>query len=819
MYYPNSIEQKLGFDRVRLLLNELCISALGRSFVAKMRFTEKYDQVFKMVQQTAEMKTILAFDSPFPSQNYFDVSIHLNKLAVEGAFLVEDEFFELFLSLKTIEECISYFQKREKEQYPNLMELCGLTLRNDNETSKNIKGEVFEIKKIGQWIGAIINERGKLKDNASDDLQRIRKSIYNLENDLRRKLETLFKHAKNSGWISDDFSIAIRNGRMVIPIAAEHKRKIKGFVHDESDTGKTVFIEPAEILELNNEIKELEAAERREIIRILTTLSSAIRPFVFDLKKCYTFLGIIDFIRAKALLAIEMESILPLMVQTPLLNLVGARHPLLYLAFKKLKKKVVPLNLTLVDENHILLVSGPNAGGKSVMLKTVGLLQYMYQSGMLVPVAEGTKMGFFKNIFIDIGDEQSLENDLSTYSSHLTNMKFFLENTNNKTLFLIDEFGTGTEPTLGGAIAEAILQELVVTKSFGIINTHYSNLKAFADKTMGLINGAMRFDSEHLEPLFDLEIGKPGSSFALEIAHKIGLKGKVIHNAKQKLGTKQVNFEKMLKELEIEKKIFQEKNVENAIKERALKHNLEQYAQLKDLLESQKKTIINTAKIEAKELVKEANQKIEKTIKEIKEFKADKEITKDLREKLEVFEKEELVIEKQIEKKIATKDPEYQVDNTEIGVNSLVRIKGQDTVGEVIALRGKDVEVAMGAIKTTIKINRLEKISKKEFKKLTIADEPNRSLKGIDLNEKMMNFSFNIDIRGKRGEDAMQEIDSFLDDAIILGYPELRIVHGKGDGILRSLIRNQIKAYKQVASMTDEHADRGGAGVTIVKMR
>jgi DNA mismatch repair protein MutS2 len=541
-----------------------------------------------------------------------------------------------------------------------------------------------------------------------------------------------------------------------------------------------------------------------------------IRPFVPNLRKSYTFLGIIDFLRAKALLAIEMEAILPEMQQKPSIHLILARHPLLFLAYQKTDKKIVPLNLQMPENEHILLVSGPNAGGKSVMLKTVGLIQYMLQSGLLVPVGEATLLGFFKNIFIDIGDEQSLENDLSTYSSHLTNMKFFLEKTDEKTLFLIDEFGTGTEPSLGGAIAESILEELLKTKAFGIINTHYTNLKAFADKNKGLINGAMRFDAEHLEPLFDLEIGKPGSSFALEIAQKIGLKAKVIHQAKQKLGFKQVNFEKMLKELEIEKKIFSEKNVENAVKERALKQNLEQYTQLKEILESQKKSILNSAKAEAKQLVLAANQKIEKAIKDIKELKADKEITKIVREDLQIFEKESLRIEPIT---TAPKELEYQLDKGEITIGSLVRVKGQETVGEVIGLRGKDIEVAIGSLKTNIKLNRLEKISKKEFKKIVTEETPIPKMRGVDLNEKMANFSFNLDIRGKRGDEALQEVDYFLNDAIMLGYPELRIVHGKGDGILRNLIRNQLKSYKQVGQMTDEHPDRGGAGVTIVKMK
>lgn len=824
MLYPQNIEQKLGFDRIRERLSELCISPLGRAFVEKIRFSDNYDLVQKMIRQVDEMKDIMQFEpQAFPSQNYLDVNYQLSKAAIEGAFLSEEEFFDLKLSLRTIQECLRFFDNKEPEQYPQLRELLGTAFQNRSDKNQEEvipqKDPKLEIRGILDALDKIIDDRGKLKDNASSELQAIRRRLLVQENDLRKKLDSILRNARSNGWITDDFSLTLRNGRMVIPLAAEHKRKIKGFVHDESDTGKTVFLEPTEVLEANNEIRELESAERREIIRILMELTARLRPQVPTLKRAYTFLGIIDFVRAKACYAVELEAIAPLSVNSQIVDWKNARHPILLASFKKSGKSVVPLSITLDSENRILLISGPNAGGKSVTLKTLGLIQYMYQCGLLVPMAEYSTIGIFRNIFIDIGDEQSLENDLSTYSSHLTNMKHFLVHSDRKTLFLIDEFGTGTEPTLGGAIAESILEDLNRSGAYGAINTHYTNLKVFADRTSGLINGAMRYDAEHLEPLYELEIGKPGSSFAIEIAYKIGLPKSVIDKSKNKIGKQQVSFEKLVKELEIEKKVFADKNVENAQKQRQLDQLLEQYQSLKKFLDTEKKTILNTAKIQAKELVKTANQKIEATIKEIREQGADKLATKEVRQDLQDFQ-EALVVEK-----IAVANPpakeEQEKDVVEviggdIIVGSLVRIKGQEALGEVLAIRGKDAEVAIGDLKTTIKTNRLERVSKKEFKQKT---SPKAKLTGIDMNEKIQNFSFNLDLRGKRGEEALVDVDRFMNDAIMVGYDELRIVHGKGDGILRTLIRQHLRGYKQVAKMEDEHADRGGAGVTIVRMR
>lgn len=816
MLYPQNIEQKLGFDRIRELLKEACVSPLGQAFVDKIRFSDNYDYITKTVRQTAEFKEILLHDSSFPAQNYLDVSRHLSKAAIEGAYLAEEEFFELKVSLRTIQECLRFFNSKEEGIYPQLREL----------TDK-----VSVDKDLLKELDRVIDDRGKVRDNASKELQEIRRALIAELAGLRKKLDSILKTAKKEGWVSDEVSLTIRNGRLVIPIAAEHKRKIKGFVQDESDTGKTVFLEPADVLDANNEIKELESRERREIVRILMLLTDKVRPYIEGLRRAYVFLGLMDFIRAKAKLAIKVGGTSPQFINNQLVAWTQAQHPLLHLSFQKHGKKVTPLSVELNTQGRILLVSGPNAGGKSVMLKTIGLLQYMYQCGLLVPMTDYSQMGIFRNIFIDIGDEQSLENDLSTYSSHLTNMKYFLLHVDKKTMFLIDEFGTGTEPTLGGAVAEAILDDINRLGAWGVINTHYTNLKVFANRTPGLVNGAMRFDAEHLEPLYELEIGKPGSSFALEIGQKIGLPKAVLDKAKQKLGNNQVSFEKLVKELEIEKKVFSERNLEYTTKQRKLDQQLEQYTALKNYLDTEKKKLLNDAKQQAKQVVKEANARIEQVIREIREQGAERLATKEIRQQLEQFEREDLKIEEIRGAKIENNKghtsesqdsaDEIELTEAEIVVGSLVRIKGQTALGEVLLLKGKDAEVAIGDLKTTIKLNRLENVSRRVYKEAIGEKSPRPKMTGIDLNEKAMNFSFNVDLRGKRVDEALVAVDEFMDDALMLGYPELRIVHGKGDGILRQLVRNHLRAsYKKyVSTMEDEHADRGGAGVTIVRMR
>jgi DNA mismatch repair protein MutS2 len=657
MLYPNTIEQKLGFDKLRERLKENCISTLGQAFVEKIRFSENFGMVEKLVSQTAEMQRILELGENFPSQNYIDATPYLKRATIEGMLLTQPEFSDLKVSLLTIRLCLRFFESQEADSFPIL-----------GEYAKTIRVE----KAITDAIDRIIDERGQIRDSASGELSRIRKRLISEQAGIRKKLDTILKSARSNGWIGDDVSLTVRNGRMVIPVAAEHKRKLRGFIHDESATGQTVFIEPTDVFESNNEIRELEYEERREINRILLELTALLRPFVPDLQKAYGFLGLMDFLRAKARLAAEMGAINPPFSNRQFIDWRDARHPLLHLSFQKQGKKVVPLNIALQEKERILIVSGPNAGGKSVALKTVGLIQYMFQCGLLVPMGEGSSMGFFQNIFIDIGDEQSLENDLSTYSSHLTNMRYFLSMANKRTLFLIDEFGTGTEPGLGGAIAEAILENLTKSGAFGMINTHYTNLKVLADKTDGLVNGAMRFDGEHLEPLYQLEIGRPGSSFAFEIASKIGLPNAVIDRAKEKLGTQQVNFEKLLKELDIERRVFSEKNIEIGIKERKLAKQLADYTSLKEKLENNEKKIVNEAKQKAKTLLSDANQLIENTIREIKENKAEKEKTKTVRTQLETFGKKNLALEKVTE--TAPAEEIYEPETGEITPGSYVRI-------------------------------------------------------------------------------------------------------------------------------------------------
>lgn len=802
MLYPSTIEQKLGFDKLRDRLKEACISPLGQYFVEKIKFSENFGLVEKLVSQTAEMHRIIQIGENFPSQNYIDATPYLKRAAIEGMLLTLAEFSDIKASLQTIRLCLRFFENQEPGAYPIL-----------GEYAKTIRVE----KAITDSIDRIIDDRGQIRDSASTELARIRKKLISEQSGIRKKLDTILKSAKSNGWIGDDVSLTVRNGRMVIPVAAEHKRKLRGFIHDESATGQTVFIEPTDVFESNNEIRELEYEERREINRILLELTGQLRPFVPDLQKAYSFLGLMDFLRAKAKLALEMDAINPPFSNRQFIEWRDARHPLLHLSFQKQGKKVVPLNIELKEKERILIVSGPNAGGKSVSLKTVGLIQYMFQCGLLVPMAEGSSMGFFQNIFIDIGDEQSLENDLSTYSSHLTNMRHFLTLANRRTLFLIDEFGTGTEPGLGGAIAEAILEDLTKSGAYGVINTHYTNLKVLADKTEGLVNGAMRFDGEHLEPLYQLEIGRPGSSFAFEIASKIGLPKAVIGRAKDMLGNQQVSFEKLLKELDIERRVFAEKNIEIGIKERKLTRQLADYTSLKESLENNEKKIVNDAKQKAKTLISDANQLIENTIREIKENKAEKEKTKVIRTELESFGKKNLVLEEVTEPTPA--EEVFEPESGDIVPGSYVRISGQTAIGEVIALKGKDVEIRIGDLKSTVKLNRLEKVSKKTYKAATGEKKLKTAAKGVDLNERMLNFSFNLDLRGKRGEEALGVVDQFMDNAIMLGYDELRIVHGKGDGILRTLVRNHLRGYSHVSGMQDEHPDRGGAGVTIVKMK
>lgn len=830
MIYPAQFEVKVGFDLIRQLLKEQCSGTLGQQFVDKLQPSFKFDTVAKLTAQTDEMVKVLAEGGDFTFGTYFNILPLLRKAEIENAFLDEGEWVNIRTTVHTLALLYQFFSKQPAERFPELRALGGYVSIEQGLTSR---------------ISQVIDDNGHVRDSASTELQRIRRELVKEQGQLRRKLDNLLKSLKAQEFVPDDAELTIRSGRLVIPLRAEQKRQIKGFIHDESATGQTVYMEPAEVVESNNLIRELGYEERREIIRILTQLTTYLRPQVPALTKACTYLGMLDFIRAKARFALMTDSIKPELTKQSLINWHGARHPLLFLNFKKQGREVVPLDLKLDHDQRILVISGPNAGGKSIALKTVALIQYMWQSGLLVPMREGSQIGLFDSLFIDIGDEQSLENDLSTYSSHLKNLLYFTKMVTKRSLFLIDEMGTGTDPLYGGPIAEAILEELNRQSAFGVVNTHYSNLKELADRTKGMINGAMRFDAEHLQPMYQLQIGKPGSSFALEIARKTGFPDAILRRASHRIGNKRVAVDQLLLELEAQKQQYETLKTEAEKQLRLHEKYAKDYAELKDLLESQSKAQLDQAKKQAKQLVADANKRIEQTIKEIRESQADRELTKLLRTDLQVFADTELVVDTPDRETIivaeAIAEPQDQksakktaksksadqikVDHVEdvplatVEVGGFVRVQGSGAYAQVIAITGKDVEISIGALKSKVKLNRLEPVSRRLYFEATKQDDVQLpSSKGIDLNHRMANFSFNLDLRGKRGVEALSELDQFMDSALLLGQQELRIVHGKGDGILRKLVRQHLRAYKQIAGIADEHPDRGGDGVTVVAL-
>lgn len=795
MLYPQNIEEKLGFDKIKEHLLKLCLSPLGQRYVDNIGFVNLFDKLSPLLKQTAEFKEILTTGESFPGSYYLDVTPSLKKAKTKGAFLHEQEFIDIKRSFETLIDCVTFLNNKE-ESYPTL-----------NSLSRGL----FLNQSLPGMINQIIDDNAVVRDNASPELSTVRREMRKEHQQLRKTLESIFRSSKNSGYVPEGASLTVRDGRMVIPLNAEHKRRVKGFIHGESSTGQTVFLEPAEVLEGNNKIRELEYAERREVVKLLIQLTDEIRLQIEPLERAYRFLGVIDFIRAKARLAIALEASLPDMVDKQLINWENATHPLLYLAHKALKKPVVPLNIAIDSTHKVLLISGPNAGGKSVCLKTVGLLQYMIQCGLLIPVESHSQVGVFKDIFIDIGDEQSIENDLSTYSSHLTNMKFVVKNSSKKSLVLIDEFGTGTEPQFGGAIAESILKEMVGIGAFGVITTHYSNLKQFAERTAGVQNGAMRFDVQKLAPYYMLEIGKPGSSFALEIARKIGLSNKVIDHAKELLGREHTDMDKLLRDLERDKLRINNRERSLKDKERALKREIEQYEEVNTNLTGQKKEILNRAKEEASQLLADTNKEIEKTIRHIKENKAEKKETKQVRTKLDELKK------KVKPEKVSKKDPEVKVIGGAIEVGDYVRLIGQEVVGQVVGKKGKDLEVVMGELKSNLKPNRLEKVLSTAVKSLR-NEKRRETQKGIDINQKNANFKSRIDVRGKRAEEILPIVEQFIDEAVMFGMLEVKILHGTGHGVLRDIIRQRLKEEPQVASFKDENVEQGGSGITVVKL-
>ncbi len=793
MLYPHDIEQKLGFDKIRDLLKNHCSGELGKRNVDKIKFSPNKNLILKLCNQTEEYVKMVEAAEKIPSLNYPEIDALLYKIKVEGVFLETEEIANILKSLKILHSW-SVFFKSKAEEYKEISAL-----------GENIQIDQLLIKKIDNCIDA----KGQLRENASPELRSIRSEINKNERQARKTLDRVMRDTQKSNMSPEDSSLTIRNGRLVIPVKSEYKRSVRGFIHDASASGNIIFIEPAEVLEINNDLKELSYSEKREIIRILTELTDEIRIHKDSISHGNRFLGIIDLIKSKALLSIDFDASVPSLSIEGDIEWIGAINPILKMALVKQGKEIVPLNLKLDRQKRILLISGPNAGGKSVCLQTAGLLQYMYQCGLPVPAIEGSSTIIFKDVFIDIGDEQSIEDDLSTYSSHLKSMDYLLKNANRGTLFLIDEFGSGTDPQFGGAIAEAMLEQLAKSKSMGIITTHYNNLKKMADAHTGLSNGRMRFDVGKLEPLYQLEIGKPGSSFALEIAGKIGLPKSLIQSAKKKAGTDAVELDRLLTELEEEKKFFEEQGKKFERQNELLEKTIKNYKDLQSDLNENKKEILNEAKIDAKNLLKETNQRVENLIRKIKENKAEKESTKESREEVRKFEKE-IKLEK-----VKKKMQEIKVIGGAIRIGDLVRVKGQQSIGEVLKMSKKDVEVSFGDLKSKIKLVRLEKVSRGTVKK--IEKEQSSPIRGININERKANFHPDLDVRGKRAEEALMILVGFLDNAILFGAISVRIIHGKGDGILREVLRQELKSFKEIHTFNDEHADRGGAGITVVK--
>ncbi|MHB9056844.1 MAG: endonuclease MutS2 [Paludibacteraceae bacterium] len=817
MLYPNTFEQKISFDIIRQKLKDNCLCPLGEEEVDEMKFSANFEEITEQLSQTDEMlQLILSEADEMPVGDFFDVRNALSRVQVIGLFLDESEIFDLKRSLEAVQKLVFFFSKQNEELFPKLHELID---------------EVHTFTLIIKQIDTILNKFGKIKDTASSELGHIRKDIFLTQSNISKTLNSILRQAQAEGYVEKDIAPTIREGRLVIPVSPAFKRKVNGIIHDESATGKTVYIEPQQVVEANNRVRELESEERREIIRILVEFTNNLRPHFEEILQSQFFLGKIDFLRAKALLAEELNAIKPNLDNICQLDWNKAIHPLLFLSLKKQNREVVPLNIVLNEGQRILIISGPNAGGKSVCLKTVALLQYMLQCGMLIPVQGNSRCGIFHRIFIDIGDEQSIENDLSTYSSHLLNMKFFIKNSNTKTLLLIDEFGSGTEPQIGGAIAEAALERFNRNKTFGVITTHYTNLKHFAEDTEGIVNGAMLYDRQHLQPLFQLSIGNPGSSFAVEIARKIGLPEDLISDAAEKVGAEHLDYDKHLQDIVRDKRYWERKRQEIRLKEKRLEETLARYENELELTEKKRKEITAQAKIEAENLLKAANAKIENTIKQIVESKAEKERTKQIRKELDEFASKEIngpdigsknkrPGSEDRKLKMITRNSKLVNQNSEpetLVVGQTVRLKSQTATGTIIELQDKQAIVAFGQLKSTVKLTQLETVSNNQLKKENRKYENLGKTVTDDVRERKLNFRSEIDVRGMRGDEALQAVTYFIDDALMVGVGSVRILHGTGTGILRQLIRQYLSTVYGIKSFHDEHVQFGGAGITIVE--
>lgn len=803
MIYPQNFEEKIGFNSIRLILNKHILCPLGKQNLDNLSFTDDAELLHKKLNQVNELTNLMRGGASFPGQDYFDPTTELKRIKTPGTAIELESAIDLRISSNTIIEIQHFFAKQNPQKVEHLLD---------------ISNQAYIDPKILKEIDRIIDEKGMVKSSASANLKDIRSSMARKHRESESRMAQIFSKVKKEGLTGEDLQIAIRNGRQVIPVPASFKRKIKGFVHDESATGQTVFIEPAEIFEINNEIRELENAEIREIIKILTGLADFIRPHIDTLLVNYQILGEIDFIRAKAKFAIEINARLPLFKSEPIIDWINATHPLLYLSHRAQKKTIVPLNLTLNQEKRILLISGPNAGGKSVALKTTGLLQYMLQCGLLIPVDDISIAGTFRKIFIDIGDEQSLEHDLSTYTSHLKNLKHFIEHADSKTLILIDEFGTGTEPQLGGAIAEAALEDFARKLCFGVITTHYANLKDAAGRVAGIANGAMLFDPKSLSPLFVLKTGNPGSSYAFEIAEKIGFPKNLLDIAAGKISQSAIDYDRLLQELEVEKAALLEKQTGLHVADEFLAEMIEKYNRLNTDLKTEKEKIIIQAKAEAFRILEKSNKLIENTIRGIKESQAEKHVVTKLRNDVKEY-------RHQLESKAESiPDDPLRSDNNAtclppvLQAGSWVRVKNQNISGQIIEVREQDIVLEAGQMILHVRADKVVASNPPASGKSDSSGARHHTVYQ-NIQDMSANFRLSIDLRGKKADEALEIVTKHVDDAVFLNIPEITIIHGKGDGILRQVIRDYLKNVPEVKKMNEGHPDRGGAGMTIVSFK
>lgn len=835
------LEQKLGFDRIRSIISDKCSTTYATERTATETFSTKASQIRKRLLLTDEMRLIMMFEESFPSSGFIDCIDFLSPLEKSSAAIDLISIRKLKTMLETLRKITSFFEDVKDGVYPNL---------------KRMSAPVMVFPHIQSRIESIIDRYGEIKDTASDELYNIRKELHNKSGAISKRANAILRKAQEEGLVDSDTGVTVRDGKMLIPVSAANKKRINGFIYDESASGKTAYIEPAEIVELDNQIKELKFAEQREILRILLDFTDFMRPYIPDLLQAAKYLGEIDFIMAKAKTSLDFIAGMPVISDNGELNLRKARHPLLEIALKKERKEIVPLTLTLTPQKHILLISGPNAGGKSVCLKTAGLLQYMFQWGMLIPTSESSELPVFDRIMVNIGDDQSIDNDLSTYSSFLVDMKSVLEKADEKTLVLIDEFGSGTEPAAGGAIAEAILSELDKKGTYGVITTHYTNLKLYASSDTGVMNGAMMFDVKNIAPMFKLEMGLPGNSFAFELARKMGLPEEIVKDAESRAGEEFVGIERNLRKIARNRKALDEKLERIRHTDKTLENITSKYE--KELLDIKKirKEILDQAKKEAEEIVRKANRTVENTIKTIKEKQAEKESTQVARKELQGFvaaltarkEQEQKVKEDYIEKKIkqidarkerqlkrkaekadektkeemlAKKAEQERMEafrSAPLQVGEKVRVKENGMVGEVIKASPKAVVVVIGNISSKMPVQKVERITSNEYKTAVKENSKPASTIKLDnsISERKLNFSTELDIRGERLNDAIEKVTRYVDDAMMLNISSVRIIHGKGTGVLRDEIQKYLRTMPGIISAKDEHIQFGGSGVTVV---